>query len=129
MSEKIVSVSRIPILVTINNDVRIEGELIRHLSPLTIKKILHNLPISQLINNFQKKIIKVKLDLDMGVEKPQNKFKKGDIAFAPISNSIYIFLTDYTNNQQLSHVGFIKTDALNELVKTKAGDVLFIQRI
>ena len=40
MSEKISSVSRIPILITLNNEIMMEGELIRHLSPLTIKKIL-----------------------------------------------------------------------------------------
>src|SRR5215210_9373920 len=117
MSKKIVSVSRIPILVTLNSDVKIEGELIRHLSPLTIKKILNNLPIIQLINNFQNKFIQLKLNLDIGVEKPQYKFKRGDIAFSPISNSIYIFLTDHINNQQLSNVGFVKTDTLNEFAK------------
>ena len=34
------SVSRIPILLSINNVIDVEGELVRHLSPLTIKKIL-----------------------------------------------------------------------------------------
>ena len=101
---KDISVSRIPILVTLNNSIKIEGELIRHLSPLTVKKVLNNLPISQLINNFQDKFIQVKLELDIGIEKPQSKFKKGDIAFASMYNSIYIFLTDYTiaNNLVMS---------------------------
>jgi hypothetical protein len=129
MSKEIISVSRIPIIVTLNNEVKLKGELIRHLSPLTIKKIINILPINQLINNYQNKVIQIKVNLDIGVEKPQNRFKKGDIAFAPIANSIYIFLADYNNNQPLSHVGFIKIDALDELAKTKAGDVLSIQRI
>ncbi len=129
MSEKITSISRVPILITINNIVKMEGELIRHLSPLTVKKILNNLPISELINNFQNKFIQVKLDLDIGVEKPTSKFKKGDIAFSPISNHIYIFLTDYTHNHQFSLIGLIKNENLFELVKTKAGDILSIQRV
>jgi uncharacterized protein len=130
MSEKISSVSRIPILITLNNEIMMEGELIRHLSPLTIKKILNHLPINQLINNFQRKFIQLKLDLDVGVEKPQSKFKKGDIAFSSISNSIYIFLTDYVHSQkQFSHIGYIKTQNLDELIKTKAGDILSIQKI
>jgi uncharacterized protein len=129
MSEKISSVSRIPILITLNNNIKMDGELVRHLSPLTIKKILNNLPINQLINNFQKKFIQLKLELDIGVEKPQSKFKKGDIAFSPISNSIYIFLIDYIQSQQqFSHIGYIKTQNLDELVKTKAGDMLSIQK-
>jgi uncharacterized protein len=130
MSENISSVSRIPILVTLNNSIKMEGELIRHLSPLTIKKVLNHLPTSQLINNFQKKFIQLKLELDIGLEKPQCKFKKGDIAFSSISNCIYIFLTDYTHSQkQFSHIGFIKTQNLDELIKTKAGDTLAIQKI
>jgi hypothetical protein len=96
---------------------------------LTIKKIINILPINQLINNYQNKVIQIKVNLDIGVEKPQYRFKKGDIAFAPIANSIYIFLADHSNNQPLSHVGFIKIDTLDELAKTKAGDVLSIQRI
>ncbi len=128
MSEKITSVSRVPILITLNNNLKLEGELVRHLSPLTIKKILINLPISQLINNFQNKIIQLKLDLDIGVEKPLTKFKKGDIAFSSISNYLCIFITDYTHKQQLSHIGFIKSNNIDELLKTKAGDVISIQR-
>ncbi|HXS59434.1 MAG TPA: cyclophilin-like fold protein [Candidatus Sulfopaludibacter sp.] len=130
MSKNISSVSRIPILITLNNSVKMEGELIRHLSPLTIKKVLNHLPINQLINNFQKKFLQLKLELDIGLEKPQSSFKKGDIAFSSISNCIYIFLEDYTHSQkQFSRMGFIKTQNLDELIKTKAGDILTIQKI
>jgi uncharacterized protein len=123
------SVSRIPILLSINNVIDIEGELVRHLSPLTIKKILSCLPISQLIINFQNKYIQINIELNIGIEKPKNIFKKGDIAFSPISNSICIFLNDYYHNNQLNHIGFVKNDDLEKLKKTKAGDILNIRRI
>jgi len=123
------SVSRIPILLSINNVIDIEGELVRHLSPLTIKKILGCLPISQLVINFQNKYIQVSIELNIGIEKPKNIFKKGDIAFSPISNSICIFLNDYDHNNQLNHIGFVKNDDLEKLKKTKAGDILNIRRI
>ena len=123
------SVSRIPILLSINNVIDIEGELVRHLSPLTIKKILGCLPISQLIINFQNKYIQINIELNIGIEKPKNIFKKGDIAFSPISNSICIFLNDYYHNNQLNHIGFVKNDDLEKLKKTKAGDILNIRRI
>jgi hypothetical protein len=129
MLDKITSVSRIPILILLNSSIKLEGELIRHLSPLTIKKIINNLPIKGLVHNYQNKFISVKLDLDLGVEKPHNKFKRGDIAFSPPSNSIYIFLADYSHNQQLSHVGLIKTENIDELLITKAGDIISIQKI
>ena len=128
MSEKIASVSRIPIVVTVNNGIELHGELTRHLSPLTVKKIINNLPLSQLINNNQNKFIYIKSDINGGLEKPQNKFKKGDIAYLPISDCIYIFLTDHIHNNQFNRVGII-TDSLNELTNTKAGDVLNFQRV
>src|SRR5215210_5130918 len=119
MSSGIASVSRIPISLILNNDIKLDGELIRYLSPLTVKRIVNNLPFSQLINNFQNKFLYIKLDLGIGVEKPISKFKKGDIAFSPISNTICIFIEDYNHNQQFSHVGSIKNANLNELLKTK----------
>lgn len=128
MSDRITSVSRIPITIILNSDIRVEGELIRYLSPLTVKRIVNNLPISQLINNFQNKFLYVKLDLGIGVEKPLNKFKKGDIAFSPISNSICIFIEDYNHNQQFSHIGHIKKESFHELLKTKTGDILTIKK-
>ena len=128
MSNRITSVSRIPITIILNSDIRIEGELIRFLSPLTVRRIVNNLPISQLINNFQNKFLYIKLDLGIGVEKPLNKFKKGDIAFSPLLNSICIFIEDYIHNQQFTHIGYIKDERLNELFKTKTGDILTIEK-
>lgn len=129
MSEKIVNVSRIPILITLNNIIEIKGELVRHLSPLTIKRIINCLPVTGLINNFQNKFIQIKLELNIGVEKPQKAFKKGDIAFSPISNSICFFLVDYVHNNQLNLIGSIKAEGLDDLLKTKAGDFLSIRKI
>jgi uncharacterized protein len=128
MSDRITSVSRIPIAIILNGDIRIEGELIRYLAPLTVKRIVNNLPISQLINNFQNKFLYVKFDLFIGAEKPINKFKKGDLAFSPISNSICIFIEDYNLNQQFTHIGHIDIENMHGLLKTKTGDILTIKK-
>ncbi len=55
------------------------------------------------------------------------QFKKGDIAFSPISNSMCIFIEDYNHNQLFSHIGYVKNDNLHELLKTKTGDILTIK--
>ncbi len=122
------SVSRIPISIMLNNSIKLDGELIRYLSPLTVKTIVNNLPISQLINNFQNKYLYLKMDLGIGAEKPLKQFKKGDIAFSPISNSICIFIEDYNHNHQFSHIGHIKNENFHELLRTKPGDVLTIKK-
>ena len=86
------------------------------------------MPINQLVNNYQNKVIQIKVNLDIGVEKPQNRFKKGDIAFAPMTNSIYIFLADYNNNQPLSHVGFIKIDAIWMNLQKQKQEMYFLSK-
>jgi hypothetical protein len=128
MSNIIPNISRIPIILFLNNQIELKGELVRYLSPLTVKGIISKLPFSQLVNNFQNKFLYSKLDLSIGVEKPVNMFKQGDIAFSPMSNSICIFVDDYKHNQQLSHIGYIKSSNLHELSKTKAGDILTIKK-
>ena len=128
MSNKVPPISRIPIFLTLNNQIDLKGELVRYLSPLTVKAIITKLPFSQLVNNFKNKFLYVKLDLDIGVEKPVNKLKRGDIAFSPMSNSVCIFIEDYKHNQQLNHIGYIENENLYELLKTKAGDILTIKK-
>src|ERR671921_662870 len=128
MSNKVPPISRIPIFLTLNNQIDLKGELVRYLSPLTVKAIITKLPFSQLVNNFKNKFLYVKLDLDIGVEKPVNKLKRGDIAFSPMSNSVCIFIEDYKHNQQLNHIGYIENENLYKLLKTKAGDILTIKK-
>ncbi len=122
------SVSRIPIHLSINEKGAFDGELIRFLSPFTIKKISESLPISERINKFQNKYIYLKVEIGLGYEKPTKNFQKGDIAFSPISNSICIFLEDVTNFQQLNPVGVIISGDLKYLSNTKPGDILTIRK-
>ncbi len=122
------SVSRIPINLSINEIGHIYGELIRFLSPFTIKKISESLPISERINKFQDKYIYLKVKIQLGYEKPTKDFKKGDIAFSPISNSICIFLEDVANFQQLNPMGIIKSMDIKYFSNIRPGDILTIRK-
>ena len=59
----------------------LNGELIRHLSPLTIKKIVSNLPMSQLINNYQNKFIYINIGYKWWIEKPKINLRREILDF------------------------------------------------
>ena len=79
MSAEFQSVSTIPIKIGLNQALEVEGELKRHLSPLTVKKLLEVFPIYGRINSYEGRFIYIQVGLQIGSEKPVNTFKKGDI--------------------------------------------------
>jgi uncharacterized protein len=128
VSPEFQSVSRIPIKIKLNQALELRGELKRHLSPLTIKKLLGVLPIYGRINSYDGKFIYVQVDLQLGSEKPVNTFKKGDLAFSPLGNFLSIFLNDTILNQKLNPLGKVTSDNINILQYFKVGDYLSIER-
>ncbi len=129
MSEKIPSISKVPIEIKINNNQILKGEFIRHCSPLTIKKLIEHFPLNERIHSYQNKFVYIKLNLDLGTEKPQKSFKKGDISFLPSGSFICFFLTDYTHGQSMNYIGTVSLDSLESLKNTKTGDILKIDTV
>lgn len=128
MPEKIPGISRMPVEIKINDNQILKGEFVRHFSPLTIKKLIEHFPLNERIHNYQNKFVYIKLDLDLGVEKPLKSFKKGDIAFSPSGSFICFFLTDYIHYQSMNYIGTVPFDSLESLKNTKTGDILKIDK-
>ncbi|MDN5845644.1 MAG: hypothetical protein L0H53_05145 [Candidatus Nitrosocosmicus sp.] len=128
MSSEFQSVSRIPIRIELNQASELEGEFRRHLSPLTIKKLLGSFPICGRINSYDGKFIYVQVDLQLGSEKPVLSFKKGDLAFSPAGNFLCIFLCDATLKQKLNLLGRVTSDNIDILQSFKVGDYLSIKK-
>ncbi|CAN5738149.1 hypothetical protein BH23THE1_BH23THE1_03640 [soil metagenome] len=128
MSSEYHSVSRIPIKIELNHENELKGELRRHLSPLTIKKLLSLFPIYGRINRYDGKFIYVQVDVQLGSEKPVLSFKKGDLAFSPAGNFLCIFLCDATLKQQLNLLGRVTSDNIDILQSFKVGDYLSITK-
>ncbi|HKR74465.1 MAG TPA: cyclophilin-like family protein [Candidatus Nitrosocosmicus sp.] len=123
------SVSRIEIQLVINDKHKISAEFKRHLSPLTIKKLLTKMPISGLISKYDDNFVYVKTDLDVGIEKPVSIFKKGNIAFSPSGNFLSVFLKDTLTAQKYSLLGSITSDNLDLLLSLGAGDILTFKKL
>ncbi len=128
MSHEFQSVSRIPIKIGLNQASILKGEFRRHLSPLTIKKLLSLFPIYGRINSYNGKFIYVQVDLQLGSEKPALSFKKGDLAFSPVGNFLCIFLSDAILKQKLNPLGRVTSDNIDILNSFKAGDYLSIDK-
>ena len=128
MSSEFQSVSTIPIIIELNQAFELKGEFKRHLSPLTIKKLLSAFPIYGRINSYDGKFIYVQVDLQLGSEKPINIFKKGDLAFSPIGNFICIFLDDAILNQKLNLLGRVTSENVDILGSFKVGDHLRLKK-
>jgi len=122
------SVSRIEIQLLINDKHIINAEFKRHFSPLTIKKLINIMPISGLISKYNEKFVYIKTNLEIGVEKPANYFKKGNIAFSPSGNFISVFLKDTSIAQKYNLLGITTSDNLDLLSSVGAGDKLTFRK-
>ncbi|TVP39882.1 cyclophilin-like fold protein [Candidatus Nitrosocosmicus arcticus] len=126
MSSESQSVSRIPIKIELNRARELQGEFRRHLSPLTVKKLINVFPLVGRINSYDGKFIYIQLDVELGSEKPVNSFKKGEIAFSPLGNFLCIFLCDATLDQKMNLLGRVTSDNIDILQSFKVGDHLSI---
>ena len=128
MSSEFQSVSTIPIKIEFNQAYELKGEFKRHLSPLTIKKLLSAFPIYGRINSYDGKFVYVQVGLQLGSEKPVNTFKKGDLAFSPLGNFLSIFLYDVILNQKMNLLGRVTSDNVDILQSFKVGDYLSFKK-
>lgn len=129
MSSPSQSVSRISIQILINNEDVIEAELVRHLSPLTIRKIVNSLPLNGIIHRFADSFVYLQTDIMTGSEKSQSQFKTGEIAFAPANGFLCIFLRDSKIAQRFNPLGKINSNQIQRFNFTKVGDQISIKMI
>lgn len=122
------SVSRISIELVINGVDILPAQLVRHLSPLTIRKIINSMPISGILHKFGDSFIYFQTDIKMGSEKSIGQFKKGDIAFSPQSSIFCIFLRDSITAQKFNLVGHMISSNLDILSSIKMGDQMTLRK-
>jgi hypothetical protein len=115
------SAIRVPITIRVRNRFDLKGELLRHISPFTVRAmmkigtfegwaIMHDLGFMLLTN------------VKAGLEKPKKEFKAGDIAFLPINSSLWFFSKDGEVERPMNLVGEIKQK--EELSKIGRGDYI-----
>ncbi len=120
------SVSRVTVMLEIQGQGTIEYELVRHLAPLTINKVINALPIIDTVHFYDDKFAYMHTQLQVGGEKPRSTFKSGDIAFLTNSSSVCFFLQE-CRVSPMNLMGMSKT-SIEMLSKCKAGNILILKK-
>jgi hypothetical protein len=118
------SVSRIPIKITIERKETLEGQLIRHLAPLTVSYLLKQLPISGGVHYNYDNFCYIQTQLNIGAEKQKKGFSPGDITLLTSTGSICFILKEISTSYPMNHIGKIHLSSdielLRHLVQTDA---------
>jgi uncharacterized protein len=120
------SVSRFSMTLEILNKGSAQCEIIRHLSPLTVRAILKSVPLQDRVHKFADKLIYIETGLTLGAEKQKMQFRRGDIAYMTSNGSICIFIKD-SSYRPMNPIGIVKSNI--ELMEyTNTGDIMILKK-
>jgi len=119
--------SRIPVRFLIQGVGEARGELVRHLSPRTVDRIVRSLPLEGLAATWMEEVY-FEVDLKMGVENAKTRVETGAVAYWPMGSAICIF---YGSSQPVGPVNIIGrvTEGLELFRRVKAGTVIRMERL
>ena len=121
------TVSRIDLILEINGTERIQCQLKRHLSPMTVGLITRMLPLKGNVHHMGQSVVYFETRINSGIERKRTDFKKGDIAFLPTEGSICFYMDDVFGGKLMTIIGKI-TDGVEKLKAVKSSDVLSLSR-
>ena len=121
------TVSRVDVILEINDAERISCQLKRHLSPTTVGLITRLLPLKGNAHHMGHSVVYFETKINSGIERKKTDFKKGDIAFLPAEGSICFYIDDVIGGKLMTIVGKI-TGGIEKLNAVKSSDVLSLSR-
>ncbi len=121
------SISRIPIRISVEGLGDSKGVLIRFLSPRTVDAIVRLLPIEGRAALWRSEVY-FEVPLKLGVEKPRSTVKKGDLAYWPFGRAFCIFFEDMRPYTPVNLIGRI-TENVEIFSKTRSGLKIKVEKI
>jgi len=118
------SVSKLSITIDVYGKGRAEGEVFRHLAPITLNSLLRNMPLHGRAIRFKDQFIYITSGIITGVEKARKSFQKGEIGFL-LSNGALFFFENCEVAIPINPLGRI-TSGLDVLMRAGAGDVIIV---
>ncbi|HET7643372.1 MAG TPA: cyclophilin-like fold protein, partial [Nitrososphaeraceae archaeon] len=118
--------SRIPINILIDKKETLKGELIRHLSPLTVSHILKQLPLFGSIHYNSDNFCYIQTQLNIGTEKQKKIYSQGDITLMTSTGFICFILKEIITSFPMNHIGKISSANMDLLRDLKPTDTLKI---
>ncbi|MEM3078614.1 MAG: cyclophilin-like family protein [Nitrososphaerales archaeon] len=119
------SVSKLRITIEVYGKGRAEGEVFRHLAPITLNALLRNMPSQGRAIRFKDQFVYITLGIVAGVEKARKSFQKGEIGFLSSNGALCFFLENCEVAMPINPLGKI-TSGLDMLSKVGAGDVITV---
>jgi hypothetical protein len=104
------------------------GKILKHLSPVTIAKIVRAVPLYGRVNLFEKNFVYILTEVVAGEEKSRREFKRGEIAFMPAGGMICFFLQDSKSYKPINPLGEV-TQGIETLDASRRGDLIEIKSI
>ncbi|HLI45972.1 MAG TPA: hypothetical protein VKU94_02125 [Geobacterales bacterium] len=106
-----------------NDKILSKIELIRHLNPILIERIVRVLPLSSFILVLKDRIL-LKVTANYGVAKKKTIHEVGDVAFDSLNSAIIIY-TDKSVDE-FENIGKVK-EGLENLYKLKTGNLVLLK--
>lgn len=122
------SVSAMEMLARVPGKGSIIAHLFKHLSPVTLTKILREVPISGRANFYERDFAYILTNVVAGEEKSRKEFSKGQVAFMPSGSSICFFLQNIRSYKPMNPLGEI-TQGMEVLESLRRGDSISIESI
>jgi hypothetical protein len=104
------------------------GNLYKHLSPVTLTKILREVPMIGRVNFYERNFAYILTNVITGEEKSRKEMKRGEIAFMPAGSMICFFLQDTRSYKPMNPLGEV-TEGMDVLDSCKRGDSIQIESI
>lgn len=120
------SISRIPIRILIEGLGEAKGVLVRILSPRTVDAITRLLPLEGRAAKYQSEVY-FEIPLKMGIEKPRDVVRKGDIAYWPLGSAFCIFFGDMRPHGPVNLIGQIM-EGIELFSAVKSGTRIKVER-
>ena len=119
------SVSKLSITIEVYGKGNAEGEVFRHLAPITINSLLRNTPLQGRVIRFKDLFIYITSGIITGVEKARKSFQKGEIGFLSSNGALCFFLENCEVAMPINLLGKV-ISGLDVLMKAGAGDVMTV---
>ncbi|MEM2163955.1 MAG: cyclophilin-like fold protein [Candidatus Bathyarchaeia archaeon] len=119
-------ISRIPIKIIVEGLGESRAALIRFLSPRTVDAVVRLLPLEGRAAVWQNEIY-LEIPLKIGVEKPRETVKKGDLAYWPLGKAFCIFFGDMRPHTPVNLVGQI-ADNVEVFSRVRSGMKIRVER-
>ena len=120
------SLSKIPVKTIIEGLGEAQGALIRIFSPRTVDAIIRLLPLEGRAAVWQSEVY-FEIPLRIGVEKPRDSVRKGDIAYWPLGRAFCIFFGDVRPHGPVNLIGQI-TEGIDIFAKVRSGTRIRVEK-